>query len=318
MPSPQYPSGKPQSRFAALTQPVIQPSRQTSMQEANDLYGKKEFHIYQDAIEKMQANEDQLPSLPIITLEIRRATSNPNASLTHLSTLIAKDPSLTAILMKHASSVLYRTADKPKNLQDVISRLGMHRIENLTLAHSIKSLFVMRDHHLKALYKQAWHRQTLKACMSFYLAKAIRFPSPEDAMVASLLSEVGTLTLLAALQNHDVPAEQTYKILCQHYSKHLGAILLAKWGVAPIFIDVLRKTGAWTLDTGKVVELADVINLGLFHTVHRLSPNNDLMPIQELAAYKKLAPQHATLNDNKLSIVTENMAQIEAMTKSFE
>lgn len=312
MPSPQAPSINPPNRKSGVTPPA-----QPSMQEVNDLYSKKEFHIYQNAIKKMQANEDQLPSLPIITLEIRKATSNPNVNTAHLGSLIAKDPSLTAILMKHASSVFYRSADKPKNLQDVIKRLGMHSVESITLAHSIKSLFVLRDHNLKTLYKQAWQRQTLKACISFHLAKSIRFPNAEDAMVASLLSEVGTLTLLAALQNHDVPAEQTYKILCQHYSKHLGAILLAKWGVAPIFMDVLRKTGAWTLNTGSSLQLADVINLGLFHSIHYLKPNNDLIPIQELAAYKKLAPQYSMLKNNKLFIIEENLQHIESMTKSF-
>jgi HD-like signal output (HDOD) protein len=293
-------------------------SAQASVDEMNSLYGKKEFYIYQDAIEKIQTHEDQLPSLPIITLEIRKATSNPNVNIAHLSALIAKDPSLTVILMKHASSVFYRSADKPKNLQDVINRLGMRTVANLTLAHSIKSLFVLRDHQLKSLYKKAWRQQTLKACMSYHLAKTIRFPGAEDAMVASLLSEVGALMLLVALQNHAVPAEQTYQVLCQHYSKHLAAILLAKWGVAPIFMDVLRKTGAWTLSTDNSMQLADIINLGLFHTLHHLHPNNDLMPIQELVAFKKLAPQHATLKDNKLFIIEDNMPHIEAMTKAFE
>lgn len=291
---------------------------QTSPQEANDLYGKKEFHIYQNAIEKMQANDDQLPSLPIITLEIRKATSNPNVNLTHLSSLIAKDPSLTAILMKHASSVFYRSSDKPKNLQDVIKRLGMSAIENLTLSHSIKSLFVLRNHHLKALYKQAWQRQTLKACMSFHLAKTFHYPNADDAIVASLLSEVGTLALLSTLQDYDAPTASTYKILCQHYSKHLGAILLAKWGVSPVFMDVLRKTGAWTMDTGRALQLVDIINLGLFHTIHHLQPHNDLMPLQELAAYKKLNPQYAPVKNQKLFIIEENIEHILQLQKSFE
>ncbi|GGY67604.1 hypothetical protein GCM10011613_09660 [Cellvibrio zantedeschiae] len=293
-------------------------SAQTSRREASDLYGQKEFYIYQSAIEKMQANDDQLPSLPIITLEIRKATSNPNVNLNHLSSLITKDPSLTAILMKHASSVFYRSIDKPKNLQDVINRLGLGAIENLTLSHSIKSLFVLRNHQLKTLYKQAWQRQTLKACMSYHLARTLHFPNPEDAIVASLLSEVGTLALLSALQDYDAPAAPTYKILCQHYSKHLGAILLAKWGVSPVFMDVLRKTGAWTQDTGRVLELVDIINLGLFHTIHYLQPQNDLMPLQEMAAFKKLNPQYAMLKHQRLSIIEENMGDILKLQKSFE
>ena len=307
----------PKEPFPRNLAPLKGPTR-SNANEIQSLYGKQEFYIYQDAIEKMQSNEDQLPSLPTITLEIRNATSNPNVSTAHLSTLIAKDPSLTAILMKHASSAFYRSADKPKNLHDVIGRLGMRAVENITLAHSIRSLFILRDHQLKNLYKQALRRQTLKACMSYYLAKAIHFPSAEDALIASLLSEVGTLTLLVALQNHDVPAEQTYKILCQHYSKHLGAILLAKWGVSPIFLDVLRKTGEWTLDTGRRIQLVDVINLALFHSIHHLTPDNDLMEIQHLSAFKKLAPQYNNVNkENKLLIIDDNIIAINELTKNF-
>jgi HD-like signal output (HDOD) protein len=309
MTSPSEPSGKVHSHRAASTQPALL--------NANDLYRIKEFHIYQEAIERMQTHEDQLPSLPTITLEIRKATANPNVNTDQLSKLIAKDPSLTVILIKHASSVYYRSIDKPKNLNDVINRLGMRTVENLTLAHSIRSLFVLRDHHFKDLYKHAWQRQTLKACMSYHIAKSLRFPAAEDAMIASLLSEVGTLTLLVALQNHDVPAESTYKILCKHYSKHLGAILLAKWGVAPIFSDVLRKTGAWTQDTGTNLQLVDTINLGLFHTIQRLQPQNDLIPLQELTAYKKLLPHYQQLKHNQLALVQDHLQQIQLMAKAF-
>lgn len=287
-------------------------------QEIQSIYGNKEFRIYQDAIEKIQNNEDQLPSLPTITLEIRNATSNPNICITQLTSLIAKDPSLTVIIMKHASSALYRSAEKPKNLQEAVNRLGMSAVENIVLSHSIKSLFVMRDHHLKNLYKQAWRRQTLKACMSVYLAKTIHYPRPEDALAASLLSEVGTLSLLVALQGLNVPPESTYTMLCKHYSKYLGAILLAKWGVSPDFIDLLRKTGQWSTQTSAGMELVDVVNLALFHTIHHLSPKNDLPPIHELAAFNKLPPQHTYLNSAKcLHIVTDHMNEIEQLVQSF-
>lgn len=289
----------------------------SSLREAKDLYSKKEFYIYQEAIQKLQNNEDQLPSLPTITLEIRKATANPHTNFAQLSALIAKDPSLTAILMKHASSVYYRNTDKPKNLQDVIQRLGIRTVENLTLLHSVQSLFVLRNAQLKALYHLAWKRQTLKTCISFHVAKSIRFANAEDAIAASLLSEVGTLALLSALQDHEVPSASTYTILCKHYSKHLGAILLAKWGVAPIFMEVLRGTGAWTSDTGPKLQLVDVINLGLFHTIQYLQPQNDLGQLEELQAFKKLAPQHALIKQNKLAIVEDNLQQILTMQKSF-
>lgn len=285
--------------------------------KANDLYRIKEFQIYQAAIERMQTHEDQLPSLPTITLEIRNATANPNVNTDQLSTLIAKDPSLTVILMKHASSVYYRSASKPKNLHDVIHRLGLRTIENLTLAHSIKSLFVLRDHNLKKLYKQAWQQQTIKASMSYHIAKSMGYAAAEDAMVASLLSEVGTLTLLVALQNHAAPSEATYRTLCTHYSKHLAAVLFAKWGMSPVFTEVLRNTGQWTKETGPKLQLVDIINLGIFHTIQQLKPHNDLLPLTDLTAYKKLLPPYNTLKNNQLSLVVDHLLQIHTLAKTF-
>ncbi len=287
-------------------------------EEIQSLYGQQEFRIYQDAIEKLKSNEDQLPSLPAITLEIRKALGHPDVSHRSLANLIVHDPGLTAILMKHASSSLFRTSEKPKNLPEAIARLGMSTVDNLVLAHSLKSLFIMKDPNLKQLFKQALRRQTLKACISYHLAHHIKFATPDNALVASLLSEVGTLAMLVAMQKQEVPAEQTYRNLCRHYSKHLGAVLLAKWGMDRQFSDILRLTGEWKLRVGNSLHLADIINLALFHTIHQLHPDNDLPPLQELAAWQKISPPFNGLNAKGLLLaVEENRPAIAEMARSF-
>jgi len=304
----------PGSHMDAAGRPPLRPASA----EFQALYAQQEFRIYQDTLERLSSHEDQLPSLPTITLEIRRATTNPDLTHSQLAALITKDPGLTAILMKHASSSFYRTTHKPRNLQDVIARLGMRAVDNLVLAHSIKSLFILKDPQLKNLYKQAWRRQVLKASISYHLAKTLHLPHAENALIASLLSEVGTLAMLVALQNYDVPAEKTYRVLCKHYSKHLSAVLLAKWGLERSFTDILRQTGQWQLRLGLGIQLIDVINLALFHTIQHLNPANDLMPIQELAAFQKLtAPLNVIGKHQGLLLIEENMREIEVFAASF-
>jgi len=128
-------SGKDSTNKPRRPMPVM------AAHEMQAMYGQQEFRIYQDAIERLQRNEDQLPSLPTITLEIRKATSNLNISHQQLASIISKDPSLTAILMKHASSDFYRTTDKPKNLQQVIARLGMRSIDSRTGSQHQKFIY---------------------------------------------------------------------------------------------------------------------------------------------------------------------------------
>jgi len=299
--------------------PAMPPPAIAKGEEYGDLYGRQEFRIYQDAIQQLSQDEDQLPSLPAITLQVRKALSNPNMTHLQLANILAKDPSLTAILLKHASSSFYRTVEKPKNLQDVISRIGLTAIDSLVLAHSLKSLFVMKDPNLKKLYKKAWQRQVLKACISFFLAKQLKFPNPDNAMAASLLSEVGTLAMLVALQRYDAPTEETYQVLCRNYSKHLGAVLLAKWGLDQEFSVVLRKTGQWQDSPSPDLQLVDIVNLALFHALHHLSPSNDLGDLTELAAYKKLAVPHRILTEEGLLLlVEENFEIIKDIASTFE
>ena len=111
-----------------------------------------DYAIYRQVVTQLMSGEEQLPSLPSITLEIRRALSNPEVTLTQLSRLIGRDPALSAILMKHASSALLRTQQAPKSLLDVLRVLGMAQIGRLTMLHSVKSLFVLHSPAHKKLF----------------------------------------------------------------------------------------------------------------------------------------------------------------------
>jgi hypothetical protein len=81
--------------------------------------GTSDYAIYRQVVSQLMSGEEQLPSLPAITLEIRRALADPEVSLAQLNRLISRDPALSAILMKYASSALLRTQSPPKSLFDV-------------------------------------------------------------------------------------------------------------------------------------------------------------------------------------------------------
>ena len=102
-----------------------------------------DYSIYRRVVSQLMQGEEQLPSLPTITLDIRRALGDPNISRNTLVRLISRDPALSALLMKHASSALYRHTLPPKTLHEVISMLGMAEVDRITMVHSIKSLFTL-------------------------------------------------------------------------------------------------------------------------------------------------------------------------------
>ena len=65
-----------------------------------------DYAIYRQVVTQLMSGEEQLPSLPAITLEIRRALSDPEVTLAQLNRLISRDPALSAILMKYGAPAL--------------------------------------------------------------------------------------------------------------------------------------------------------------------------------------------------------------------
>jgi len=263
--------------------------------------------------------EEQLPSLPTITLDIRRALGDPNISRNTLVRLISRDPALSALLMKHASSALYRHTLPPKTLHEVISMLGMAEVDRITMVHSIKSLFTLYSPGHKRLFVEAWERLIIKASISAMLARLLGHVTAEHALLASLLSEVGTLAVLSAFRSERVtPSNELYSKLCQEYSKSLGIIVLKKWSVHNEYIEIIRNAGNWQCSPGHSLQLLDLVNLTLYHAIKEHTPTAELPSLQELAAYQKLMPPQDFIGENgELSLVISHRADIQAIAQTL-
>jgi HD-like signal output (HDOD) protein len=278
-----------------------------------------DYAIYRQVVTQLMSGEEQLPSLPAITLEIRRALTDPEVSLAQLNRLISRDPALSAILMKYASSALLRTQLPPKSLLDVLRVLGIAQVDRITMVHSVKSLFTLHSPAHKKLFLEAWERLVLKASSSAFLARMVGHVSPDQALLASLLSEVGTLAVLSAFKNAaEIPSPELYYKLCREYSKSLGVIVLKKWAVDDAYIKVIRHAGDWRYHERAELELVDLINLSLFHAIKLVGRTSDLPPLTELAAYGKLpAPLDFITDSGELVVLASHKAEIEAIAATL-
>lgn len=278
-----------------------------------------EYSIYRRVVSQLMQGEEQLPSLPAITLDIRRALGDPSISLSALVRLIGRDPALSALLMKQASSALYRHTRVPKTLHEVIALLGMAEVDRITMVYSIKSLFTLHSPGHKRLFVEAWERLVIKASTSAMLARLLGHVTAEHALLASLLSEVGTLAVLSAFRSESViPSNELYYKLCREYSKPLGIIVLKKWSVHNQYIEVIRDSGNWQHSPGHSLQLLDLVNLALYHAIKQRTLGADLPPLQELAAYKKLLPPQDFIAENgELDLIVNHRADILAIAQAL-
>lgn len=277
------------------------------------------YSIYRTVIEQVMEGKEQLPSLPSLTLKIRQAISNPNTTHGKLAQLIEQDPALCAMLMKYASSPLYRTQQAPASLENVIAILGLSTVNNVSMLHSVKSLFVMTKPALTTLYKLAWKRLITKAAFSTILADVLKCRPTDQVMITSLLTEIGTLAVLSALKNlEEVPDKQSYFELCRQYSKSLGVILLKKWSLGDEYVETLRHLGEWEYTPNEKINPLDIINLGLFQALIELSPETNLPDIKTLAAFKKLPPALNFLDKQmRLEILLQKQDEIDNLISAL-
>lgn len=278
------------------------------------------YEVYKIAVQKIINDEEQLPSLPSITLKVRKAIADPNSDHAFIAKLIQLDPSLSTLLFKRASSPLYKCAVAPRTLTAIVGMMGLPALENLVMMHSVRSLFVLKDHKLKKLFKYSWKRMIFKAAVSFFLARKLGFKPAEEAMTASILSEIGTLAVLSAFGSGiEAPDQKTYFQLCRQYSKSLSTILLKKWDLDGYLVKLTHATGEWSFQQNDTLEMIDIINLSIYSSVHYLYPKNNLPPITELSAYKKLPPQMNDLTaEGSLVIIKENLKSIQRIITSIK
>ncbi len=275
------------------------------------------YRVYKTIVQKVMLDPEQLPALPAVTLSIRSALNDANTDAEVLAKICAQDPSFSALLMATAASPIYVQANRPTTLTAVISLLGMPKVATLAMAHSVKSLFILRSARVTKIYQQIWQRLMIKSGVSSFLALRTQSCIPEEVMLSALLSEVGTLAILSALKDQKYfPDNKTFYMLCREYSKAFGAILLSKWKIESRFIDVLKFCGRWRHNEMGGLTMLDMVNLGLYSTVKIISPNNTLPVIDSIPSFQKLTPPFNALDDNGgLRMVSDNMGEIESIKK---
>lgn len=280
---------------------------------------QSDYTIYREVVAQLMNGQEELPGLPSITLDIRNALARPDISILALCKLIARDPSLSALLLKYASSGLLHGQAVPQTLFDVVRQLGMAQVERVTMIHSVKSLFTLHSASHKRLFLVAWERLILKSSICSFLAKVLGRVRPDHALLASLLSEIGTFAVLSAFKSRDaIPSRELYIALCREYSKSIGVIMLKKWAVDEQYIQVVRKTGDWQADKDLPFGLIDVVNLGFYHALKMRASSHDLPPIAELGAYQKLAaPYNFITPAGELESVAMRRGEIQLIANSL-
>lgn len=258
------------------------------------------YEFFRRVVADIQTSGEQLPSLPGQCLRVCRACTDANTTVVELTAMVRRDPALSAFLQKTASSPLYRTSQGNPSLEQSIRLLGFPNIGNLTLLHSVRSIFFQQDRSLNPLFSHVWKNLALKASLAIPIARACRLRKIDKAMLAASYTEIGPLMIIAALKKEpQKPNLIEFQRLSQTYGNTLGRLVLEKWQAPKPYLQTIKLLGAWQLSPCDKLTLLDVTNIAHYHAL-KLANQPNLPRLEQLTCFRKLPASARQLDERGL------------------
>ncbi len=216
-----------------------------------------------ELIEDLESGHLQLPTLPEVALRVRDVVDDENANANQIADIIAQDAGLSARLIQVANSPLYRGRNEIDRLDMVVARLGSKLVRNLVTSQVMKQMFQAThdavDKHLRAV----WEHSVQVAAISRVLAGQCAGISPDQAMLAGLLHDIGTLPILYRAEERAELLETPELLdhLIRNLHTRVGAAILKHWKFPAALVEVAELHEDLTRSHEGSADLVDVVQV---------------------------------------------------------
>jgi HD-like signal output (HDOD) protein/signal transduction histidine kinase len=195
---------------------------------------------------------EKLPSLPHVLVKMLEVCQDANADFQKISRIVAQDAIITARVLVMANSPSYSFAVSVNTLERAVLVLGIDTLKTLIITVAVQQFFSNFGKQQGAYLKCFWTQSLSCALLSKSFAALTNFAQPEQAYLAGLLHNVGSLVLQSQFPERyhrmlDVMANSgELDILQAEVGEfgvnhcNLGAELLASWGLDQFTCDAVR------------------------------------------------------------------------------
>jgi len=148
---------------------------------AHDLSGDVNFPICMDA-----------------AILVRDTLKDPLVSIERVVQVVSVEPLISSKLLRLANSVSYNPSGKSvTELATAIARLGFEVVRTTSLAVTLDQMLKSRNlANYDKIAKRAWEHSITVAAIARVLARRLGRISPDDAMLAGLVHDIGIFYLL--------------------------------------------------------------------------------------------------------------------------
>ena len=231
-----------------------------------------EFEFIKGLTAELSSKNLVFPTSLKTTMKIRRALDTPDISNDQISRIISAEPVLSAQVLKLANSAMFnRSGKKVEELRAATVLLGFGVIRNVAISVGMKQL---KDHQASGQTSERmeglWTRSMRVAALSFVLARNLTKLSPDKAMIAGLLHDVGKFYILnrACLYQDLFTSEQTLWDLVDQWHVDIGAAILDSWEISDDIRAAVMDHKSLDIPVSNRATLTDVVAAANFLDAH--------------------------------------------------
>lgn len=247
----------------------------------------------QELLSDLEKNQLVLPTLPEVALRVRDAVDDENSTTADIAKVIATDAALSARIIQVANSPLMRASKAIDSLDMAVNRLGLKLIRDMVIAMVMEQMFQATSDVTDRKLREIWEHSTSVAAISHALASAFTKLSPEQAMLAGLVHDIGALPILTKAEDFPelLEDETTLNLIIRKLHPKIGKAILQAWNFPAELVKVAAEHEDLTRNSDQLdfVDIVTVANLQSYMgTSHPLAKED----WSTIPAFDKLGLSH--------------------------
>lgn len=217
--------------------------------------------------------EPRLPSLPGVAVRVLELAKQEDVTVAKVAKVISADPALSAKVIRTVNSSFYGLTHQVSTINHALVLLGMQTVKTVALGFSLVGALNTRK-SAKFNYLRFWRQSLYSAVAARTLDKTLQRGTHEEAFLAGLLSDIGTLAMHQALgETYDelLEASSGNQVELIRLSRErfdldhaeVGAMLAEHWKFPPLLVEPIRRHHSLESHGGPIDRLAEIVYAGV-------------------------------------------------------
>ncbi len=218
---------------------------------------------------EVQENRITLPTLPEVALRVRDALESENVTGRQIAEIVSSDGALAARLLQVANSPLYRGRVPIEDIQQAVTRLGNVMVRNLVTSLAVKQMFQPTSDALDKQMRAVWEQGVQVSAISRALARQTPHLNVEQAMLAGLIHNIGSLpVLMLADSKPDLATDEaSLELMLEHLSPAVGKLIMDTWNFPATLAAVPANFQNILYDGGPEADYVDIVIVARLQTL---------------------------------------------------